>query len=110
MRPFPRLALAYNVPGEGWKPLPGSGKETVRVFLPQTAEQTADLLKVPNTLFWKSVSLIENAPENAFTWYTGGTLPSWAGAPMVVVVLLETGNVESANAIGQGMLESAIRP
>jgi hypothetical protein len=43
------------------------------------------------------------------TWYLAGTLPSWTGAPISLVILLEEDNPEAALAIGQTMMEAALQ-
>ena len=111
VRPAPRLAVAYHSPDTGWTLLPPlDGPEDV--FPTSAARQTAAALTSPDLPVWESLSLVatqDEAASHAFTWYTGGTLPSWAGAPVVAVVLLEDGNVELAREIGQGVLGEVVK-
>jgi hypothetical protein len=77
------------------------------VFSATTAHQTANALVAPTNSHWESMALITTQTDDqpqSFTWYLGGTLPEWIGTPVVAVVLLENGDVELAQAIGQGVL------
>ncbi|MCB9135071.1 MAG: FtsW/RodA/SpoVE family cell cycle protein, partial [Anaerolineales bacterium] len=109
VRPAPRLALAYHLPKSGWMLLPPlGGQETV--FSDTAAQLTAKSLTATNLSIWESLALIENPKADAaFTWFVGGTLPDWEGAPVVVVVLLEKADVELAKEIGEGMLGEVIK-
>jgi hypothetical protein len=51
-----------------------------------------------------------NGPGQFVTWYAGGTLPEWGGAPLAVAVLLEENDTALAEQIGQGILEAAMQP
>jgi len=48
--------------------------------------------------------------NSTIAWFVGGTPPDWNGAPLVAVVILEDGNPEAADRIGQGLLKSALEP
>jgi cell division protein FtsI/penicillin-binding protein 2 len=109
--PAPRLALAYSSSDTDWTLLPPLGGSE-NVFPEIATQQTASALASSGMPVWESLSLITMQDENitdvlsqAFTWYVGGTLPDWAGAPVVAVVLLEDGHVDLAREIGQGMLK-----
>jgi hypothetical protein len=41
------------------------------------------------------------------TWYAGGTLPDFAGRRLALAVLLEEGNAQLAETIGQSVLQAA---
>jgi cell division protein FtsW (lipid II flippase) len=110
IRPAPRLALAYHPPESTWMLLPPLDGQ-VTVFQDTTAQLTAVLLSTASMPIWESLAVIQEPddPDIAFTWYVGGTLPDWAGTPVVVVVLLESGNVELAREIGQGLLAEIVK-
>ncbi len=104
--PAPRLAVAYHSPDNGWTLLPPLGAP-FDVFSVTSANQTANALVAPTNSHWESMALITTQTDEqtqSFTWYLGGTLPDWMGTPVVAVVLLENGDVELAQAIGQGVL------
>lgn len=107
--PAPCLATAVNTPQAGWVVLPPLS-ETRRVFTPQAAEQTAKYLAQPGLLMWNSVALALGGDGNGYTWYLGGTLPSWQGVPLAVAVMLETADPQMAYDIGQGVLMSVLQP
>lgn len=119
VRPAPRLALAYLSSGTEWTLLPPLGGQG-NVFVDTAAQQTAFALATASQPMWESLALIQateaesegntvSEPGTAFTWYVGGTLPNWTGAPVVVVVLLENGNVELAREIGEGLLGEVVK-
>lgn len=108
VRPAPRLAMAVDIPTEGWVILPVLS-DPVTVFSPTNAADTAQALMVSGQPFWQW-----NAPalqdHQNFSWSLGGTLPGGQGTPLAVVVLLEENNPIWAGIIGQTLLEAAIRP
>lgn len=112
--PVPRLATAVNTPRSGWVILP-SLDEPKQIFVPEAVQATASALAETSPLpanalpIWQSVAVVEN-PQNAYTWYLAGTLPSWQGAPLSIAVLLETNSPVQALAIGQAVLTAVIAP
>ncbi|MFQ5615284.1 MAG: FtsW/RodA/SpoVE family cell cycle protein, partial [Anaerolineales bacterium] len=111
IRPAPRLSLAFHSPEEGWIPLPLVSDGSVEVFPAEAARETANRLAAEDSPTWETVSLIgggDESPAQALTWYLGGTLPDWGGTPVVVVVLLEEGNVELAVEVGRGVLGAVV--
>ena len=45
-----------------------------------------------------------------YTWYLGGTLPEWKGAPLSIAILLEESNAQLLQDIGHSMFQSAMYP
>lgn len=109
-RPSPRLALAYLSPESGWQLLPPLSGGPEQVFTPQAARAIAIALAVPGHDHWESVAKIAPASEGVggFTWYLGGTLPSWTGVPVVVTVILEEVNVDAAVGAGRAVLNAIL--
>lgn len=109
VRPAPRLALAYHAPQIGWTLLPPlGGQETI--YSSSAALLTAKALTASDLSIWETLAQIEDPKADAaFTWFAGGTLPDWEGAPVVVVVLLEKADVDLAREIGEGMLGEVIK-
>jgi hypothetical protein len=109
VRPAPQLALAANTPASGWVVLPALS-QPVQVFPPEAANQVAEALAVDRLPVWQSLGSAPNGPDEPAAWYLGGTLPSWNGAPLTLAILLEEGNPELAEVIGQAMLSAALQP
>jgi hypothetical protein len=106
VRPGPHLALAVEEPERGWVILPA--QETAQRVLPETsANATAEALAVAGKSFWQHLA---RAPEGntAVSWFLGGTLPGWNGAPLALAVLLEEDNPRLTEEIGQNMLQAAM--
>lgn len=105
MRPAPHLLLAENQPESGWNILPPLS-EPVQVLTEAAAQATATALSITDTQFWGSTAATAS-DEQSFSWFLGGTLPSWQGTPMVVVVLLEENIPQLARQTGIDMLQAA---
>lgn len=108
--PSPQIALTWNNPDQGW--ISFQRETTARqVLVPNSAELASQVLRFENTLYWQSVSTSANPGSDrpAFTWFLGGTLPSWPGRPLVVVVLLEAKAPDLAIQIGQALLTEPIK-
>jgi peptidoglycan glycosyltransferase len=108
IRPIPHLASAINLPENGWTVFPPSG-EPHQVFSKPNADGIASALAQSTLPIWQTVATTLNEPEQTITWYMAGTLPTWTGAPLSLVVILEEDSPEAALAIGKAMLESALR-
>ncbi|MFH1184202.1 MAG: FtsW/RodA/SpoVE family cell cycle protein [Chloroflexota bacterium] len=108
VRPSPRIALAVNTPRQGWVVLPALG-EAQAVVSAEAADQAALHYAVAPGAIWQW-RVGASSPEQVLTWYVAGTLPDWQGTPLVVVVLLESGDVSAATKIGSGLLEAAASP
>jgi cell division protein FtsW (lipid II flippase) len=105
VKPTPRLAMAVEIPNQGWSIIPALG-EPLSVFPSGAAEATAKSLMISSGPFWQWTSWVTDSNHNFF-WSVGGTLPDWQGVPLSVVVLLEEDNPGKAGFIGQSLLESA---
>ncbi len=104
--PAPRLALSVDTPAGGWVILPVEGQPR-EVFPQAQADATAELLKVRGQPFWQAVGSAPLGGSRTIVWFLGGTLPDWAGTPVVVVVLLESDAPYRAEHIGQSLLLAA---
>jgi cell division protein FtsW (lipid II flippase) len=109
VRPAPKLLLAVNTPDQGWMAV-SSISEPHPVFTSLAAQAAAQDLSSSDLPIWQSFALGFSplqAADNQITWYLGGTLPSWQGRPLVVVVLVEKDDPALANNIGLSMLRAA---
>lgn len=108
--PEERLLLAVNTPSQGWVVEPAAA-ENLQVISPQSANAAAQALTASDQLTWQSLGVgWESGAAPQFTWFAGGTLPDWPGAPLVVVVLLEEAAPNQASLIGNQMLQAAMQP
>lgn len=114
-RPAPRLVVAVENPQSGWVILPVT--ETSQPALQNlSANNTAHSLASSELPIWQAVSEINEASSllsgdnPGYTWYLGGTLPEWKGAPLAIAVLLEENNPRLAEEIGHSMFQSSIYP
>jgi cell division protein FtsW (lipid II flippase) len=108
VKPAPQLATALNLPETGWSVFPPSD-ETNQVFSQLNADRMAETLADDSLPIWQIVATTTNEPDQVITWYLAGTLPTWTGAPFSLVILLEDSNPESAQSIGQAMMEAALQ-
>jgi cell division protein FtsI/penicillin-binding protein 2 len=109
VRPAPRLGMAVNTLQQGWVILPTSIQPTQAIPMLQ-AESAANTLSISKEPLWQAVGSAQNGPGKVVTWYIGGTLPGWKGAPITIAVLLEEDNPALAKIIGQTLLESTQNP
>jgi cell division protein FtsW (lipid II flippase) len=109
IRPAPRLASAVNTPKAGWVVLPALG-ETTQVFQESIANQVAQALTAERLPVWQVIAATPNGPQQYITWYIAGTLPTWTGDPLTLVIILEENNPELAQVIGRAVLQAAIQP
>jgi cell division protein FtsW (lipid II flippase) len=108
--PAPHLVLGYLDPQGNWQVLPGM-LDDQPVFTPASAHNAAEALADPVLPVWRSLSHLRGDPQtgaSSLTWYTAGTLPSWQAAPLVLVVLLEDGNPQIAQEIGQAIIREVL--
>ncbi len=98
--PVPQLVLATQDPAGAWQPEPPMGDAT-RVLSAAAAEQVKGLLE--NGYAATAVTGTQGKP---LAWFMGFGPP--VDSRYAVVVLLEGGTVESASAIGLGLLDAAI--
>lgn len=109
IQPAPLLATAVNLPDSGWVLLPALD-EPRRMLSAQEAGRILRGSGVPEKNLWQSVQMVALPDERAITWYIGGTLPEWKGAPVALALLLEEDNPALAEQIGQVMLDLILRP
>lgn len=109
VRPAPRLAVAVNTPQSGWVILPPLG-EGENVFSATSAHEASQMLAVPKLPAWQLTARAWDAEGNPYTWHLAGTQPSWPGAPLTLVVLIEEDNPLLAVEIGETLLNQAMHP
>jgi cell division protein FtsW (lipid II flippase) len=114
-RPAPRLAVAVDTPLSGWVVLLGS-EQPQSVFQLLTANNTAQSLASGALPVWQVVTNMNESTDIStgtnpgYSWYLGGTLPEWKGAPLAIAVLLEESNPQMVQEIGHSMFQNAIYP
>jgi cell division protein FtsW (lipid II flippase) len=108
-RPAAHLELAVNLPELGWAILPPS-ETPQQVFSGSAVRSAAARLQIERLPIWQASAVTPNGAEAFVTWYLSGTLPSWNGAPLALVVLLEQDNAPLAEAIGQDLFQRALQP
>jgi hypothetical protein len=107
-QPVPQLASAYQDPETGWERLQAP-PDSRQVIPPGQAERAAESMALGDVPAWQSLALAAGEGGQNQTWYLGGTLPDWSGAPLALAVLLEEENPAMAELIGQGLLTAAMR-
>jgi len=105
-RPSAHLLNAIKEPQGDWIQYP-STTDSIRVFTPLTANQTALMLQNESLPIWESSAYALTGSGTDLTWYIGGTLPGQEQA-YVVAVLVESKNSKLASHIGQMLLAEAI--
>jgi hypothetical protein len=108
LRPSPQLTLAYNSPLEGWLRFPEETDPAIEVFSPEAVSQATSSLAEDSLPIWQSLAVTPNGPDQKVSWYLGGTLPTWEGAPLALVVLLEEDDAALAESIGQEIFRAAL--
>jgi cell division protein FtsW (lipid II flippase) len=108
-RPAPRLASAVNTPQAGWVLLPPLGS-SYQVFSERATREVANRLAIERLPAWQTLAVVPHGPQDSITWYIAGTLPSWNGAPLTLVLLLEEGDSDLAEVIGRAVLQAALQP
>jgi hypothetical protein len=107
-RPSPQLALAFKSPVEGWSRFPEEAVPAKSVFSPAVAARVTGDLAEKSLPIWQSLAVSPNGSDQWVSWYLGGTLPTWEGAPLALAVLLEEDNPALAEAIGQDIFREAL--
>ena len=105
-RPSAHLLNAIEEPQGDWIQYPSS-TDSIRVFTPRTANQTALMLQAESLPIWESSAYALTERGTELTWYIGGTLPGPEN-DYAVAVLLESRNNKLASNIGQMLLIEAI--
>ncbi len=108
-RPAPQIVTAVNTPQAGWIILP-SPSSSRRVIDSETAERIAALNAIPRMEIWQKSAVLADASGQKITWYLGGTLPGQQSVPYAIALILEEGDQQLAEEIGQSVLLSIIFP
>ena len=107
IRPAPRLATAVSSPTAGWITLP-TLNEPVQVFSSESVNDAALGLQATNLPIWQTIAVVPDNQDSYITWYIAGTLPGWGGTPLALAILLESDDPNTAESLGQDMLQTAI--
>jgi membrane peptidoglycan carboxypeptidase len=107
IRPAPRLATAVSSPTAGWITLP-TLNEPVQVFSSESVNDAALGLQATNLPIWQIIAVVPDNQDSYITWYIAGTLPGWGGTPLSLAILLESDDPNTAESLGQDMLQTAI--
>ena len=99
------LPMAVKSPQQGWVVFPDI--EGKAIIDPATANSVGDLLSQSGKLNWRIVATAD-AGETPVTWYVGGTIKEWQGAPLAVAVVIEEYNPALALQIGDALLQMAL--
>lgn len=106
-KPVPHLATAVLTPHQGWVVLPS--QLPIKTLNLTRLNETINALAGAGSLYWSSIAL-DKTGEDVLTWYIGGSVPRWQGAPLAIALVLEEDNPQLAQAIGQGVLQAAMSP
>ncbi len=108
-RPTPILAVAVNIPKEGWTIITPQTTSVQVVPAVQAAAAVTDLT-VQAFPGWQTIGTALTGANKVITWYIGGTLPSWQGSPIAIAIVLEEANPTLAEQIGQSLIKAAQNP
>jgi cell division protein FtsI/penicillin-binding protein 2 len=107
-RPSPRLASAVKTPLQGWVVLPATNGASVSGrYASPYGIKTADTGELP---VWDAVGAAQTEDGKPVTWYISGTVDSWQGSPLALVLAMEENAPELAVRIGRQTMSSAINP
>ncbi|MCU0489730.1 MAG: penicillin-binding transpeptidase domain-containing protein, partial [Anaerolineales bacterium] len=106
VRPAPGLVTAIKEPERGWVLQPTLASSQ-RLFGEAQVKAAVRQLAVPGQLYWQTLA-VASLGDEVVTWWLGGTLPEWNGAPLALVVLLEENNPALAEEIGQKTLQNGM--
>ncbi|HMU93472.1 MAG TPA: FtsW/RodA/SpoVE family cell cycle protein [Anaerolineales bacterium] len=107
MMVVPSIATAVNTPEQGWVVLSTAESRPVEMIQAGAADEAALSFILEGKPFWSHVGQASGSNDTVVTWFLGGTLPSWSGAPLTVVVTLEENNTFLAKYIGENLLDTA---
>jgi cell division protein FtsW (lipid II flippase) len=107
-RPALRLAMSVDLPETGWMVLPPAG-EAKQVYQPSAVDPAVESLRHPDLPVWESLAVAGGEEKGIVSWYLAGTLPAWTGTPLALVVALEAGDPQLAQAIGQELMRRALQ-
>jgi len=105
-RPAPQIAASILTPQQGWQILPNDGPSATR--LAGSAGETVEAMTTPEALYWQSVSRA-SMDDQTITWYIGGTIEDWKGAPLALALALETDDPSRAMEIGQTLFAGILK-
>ncbi|OGN98714.1 MAG: hypothetical protein A2Z71_06590 [Chloroflexi bacterium RBG_13_50_21] len=114
-RPALHLVTAVDTPQSGWVMLPKTSEQE-QVFKNAEAQHTADTLADEFLPIWQVVASADESVGNSgndkpgYTWFLGGTLPNWSGAPLAIAVLVEDDNPKRVLEVGQSILQLGMQP
>ncbi len=101
--------LAVNLPEQGWVVLASQEEAATNVFMPENANQAAEMLAVRGKPYWESMGVYQNG-VTSLVWYLGGTLPGWQGTPLALAIVFEIDEAQLAQSAGRSMMEFSIQP
>jgi hypothetical protein len=107
--------VAVENPQSGWVILPVT-EQPQPVLQNLTANNTAHALASSELPIWQVVAEVNEITNLSsgnnlgYTWYIGGTLPEWKGAPLAIAILLEENNPHLVQEFGYSMFQKAIYP
>ena len=107
--PAPVLAASVNLPSLGWTMI-DQAQTPSKVFSASQAMSAINTLASLDFPGWESVGTANSNDSNVITWFIGGTLPNWQGAPIAIAVLLEQNNPQLAKQIGQSLILASQNP
>jgi hypothetical protein len=113
-RPAPSLVSAMLTDQSGWVIL-SEPSSPVTVLTPAAATASADSLAQDGQAqighnYWQTLAVAQSSPGKSVTWFVGGTLSSWTGSPLALVVLIESDDPALALEIGQAVFKAALHP
>lgn len=106
IRPVPIIARLMQNPNGGWVLIPIINQPQA-IINPQSTDRATRTLSLPDTQIWQILSIPSGED---LAWFIGGTSPDWGGLPLAVVLVLEEGNINLAEEIGQAVLLAAMEP
>ncbi|HMN61704.1 MAG TPA: penicillin-binding transpeptidase domain-containing protein, partial [Anaerolinea sp.] len=103
--PTPLLPVAVDIPTSGWVVF--SAQESRGILTSANASNVNQLLAQPGKLYWQVVATASSSPEPV-TWFVGGTVEEWRGAPLAIAIVLEEENPELAQSMGEEIFQAAL--
>ncbi len=105
--PAVRIASAADSPLQGWLVLPGPAAPVLPIL--SSRNDTAKLLQINDLPIWEITATAHTA-QGKITWYLGGTISDWKGAPLAIAIVLENDDPNYAQKIGEEMLRMMLVP
>jgi hypothetical protein len=109
IRPSVTLVAAIQFPEEGWRVLLGL-ERPVEALPASGANAATFMLAAEGESFWQSLAVAQLGENRQATWFLGGTLPDWGGAPLAIAALVEENNPTLAQRVGRVVLRAAMTP